>query len=128
MHLDGWLSIIFSYLHVWFVYLTSFKLYANMIVVSHTGTPGATYFVVYLETVKVYSGTKLFEVCVYICWLIIHCIQTEIYSKLNLKKRIWFVMNCTNSDRSDDFFTSEKHDEHLNNHKSWMKCFASEKK
>ena len=25
------------------------------------------------------------------------------------------------------FFTSEKHDEHLNNHKSWMKFFASEK-
>ena len=55
--------------------------------------------------------------------------QTEIYSKENLKKRIRFVINCTNSDRSDDFFylcseKSEKHDEHLNNHKSWMKFFA----
>ena len=41
-------------------------------------------------------------------------------------------INCTNSDRPDDFFylcseKSEKHDEHLNNHKSWMKFFASGK-
>ena len=36
-------------------------------------------------------------------------------------------MNCTNSDRSDDFFTSEKHDEHLNNHKSWISVLPVKK-
>ena len=75
-----------------------------MTVVSHTSSRRATYFCCIFRNSKRFTWTKLFVVCVYICWLIIHCIQTEIYSMVNMKKRKWFIINCKNSDRSDGFF------------------------
>ena len=50
-------------------------------------------------------------------------VHTEIYYKLNLKKKL-FVINCTNSDRSDSF--SQARNKHLMNHKLEMKFLTSE--
>ena len=126
--MDNW--ALFS--HAYMYDLSTWPVFDQLIVVFHTSTRGATYFCCIFRNSKRFTWIKLFEMCVYICWLIIHCMQTEIYSKVNLKKRKWFVINCTNSDRSDDLFylcseKIEKHDEYLNNHKSWMKFFASGK-
>ena len=68
-----------------FIELTSFKLYAHMVVVSHTFNHGLLIFVVYLEKGKVLLRLKVFEMCVYM-WA--YNIRTEIYSKLNLEKKL----------------------------------------
>ena len=57
-----------------FIELTSFKLYAHMVVVSHTVNHGLLIFVVYLEKGKVLLRLKFLK-CVYICGLIIYVLR-----------------------------------------------------
>ena len=70
-----------------FIELTSFKLYAHMVVVSHTVNHGLLIFVVYLEKGKVLLRLKFLN-CIYFVYMWAYNIHTEIYSKLNFEKKI----------------------------------------
>ena len=56
-----------------------------MVVVSHTGSLGLLIFVIYLEKGKFYEDQNFWNACVYM-WA--YNIHPEIYSKLNLKKKL----------------------------------------